>query len=196
MANKTSNIYTAEPLASGVCFVGPLGTAPPTDARTALDAAMIDLGYTGVDGFTEKNDRRVDLKRSFGGKVVKVVQTEYSASLDFTLMESLNGLVLQAIFGNANVTITAANATHGAQVRVYKNGRKLPHQAWCIDTRDDETGALYRNWVSDGQITTVADIKVVHSDVIEYRITLECFETEVGNDNIVTFTDDNVTVGP
>jgi hypothetical protein len=190
MTNNNKNIYAAEPLATGVAFVGPLGTAAPTDAVTAVDVAMVDLGYTGTDGFTEKNDRRTDLKRSFGGKVVKVVQTEYSASLDFTLMESLNGLVLKAIFGTANVTLTAATVSHGAQVRVLKNGRKLPHQAWCIDTTDEETGAKYRNWVSDGQITTVADIKVVHSDVIEYRITIECFETEAGNDNIITLTDD------
>lgn len=197
MANNNKNIYSAEPLATGVAFCGPVGTTAPTDARSALDPAMIDLGYTGADGFTEKNDRRTDLKRSFGGKVVKVVQTEYSASLDFTLMESLNGLVLKAIFGTANVTVTAANATHGAQVRVMKNGRKLPHQAWCIDTTDEETGARYRNWVSDGQITTVADIKVVHSDVIEYRITIECFETVAGWDNIITFTDDNLlATGP
>lgn len=191
MASKTSNIYSAEPLASGVAFVAPLGSTAPIDARTPLDVAFIDLGYTGADGFTEKNDRRTDLKRSFGGKVVKVVQTEYSASLDFTLMESLNGVVLQAIFGSANVTITPAAATHGAQVKVMKNGRKLPHQSWCIDTTDDETGGLYRNYVGDGQITTVADIKVVHSDVIEYRITIECFETVAGFDNIITFTDDN-----
>lgn len=196
MASNTKNIYSAEPLASGVAFVAPLGTTGPTDARTVLGVAFVDLGYTGADGFTEKNDRRTDLKRSFGGKVVKVVQTEYSASLDFTLMESLNGLVLQAIFGSANVTVTAANGTHGAQVKVMKNGRKLPHQSWCIDTTDEESGALYRNYVADGQITTVADIKVVHSDVIEYRITIECFETTAGNDNIITFTDDNqVTTG-
>lgn len=191
MSFDSKNIYAAEPLATGVCFVAPLGTPGPTDARVALNPAFIDLGYTGVDGFMEKNDRKIDLKRSFGGKVVKVLQSEYSASLDFTMMESLNANVLKAIFGPSNVTVTAATPLHGAQVKVLKNSRKLPHQSWVIDTVDDDDGAKYRNYVGDGQITTVAEIKVVHTDVIEYKVTLECFETTAGLDNIVTFTDDN-----
>ena len=192
MANTLSNIYTAEPLATGVVFVAPLGTVGPTSAVSALLPAFVDLGYTGVDGFTEKNDRKTDLKRSFGGAVVKVIQTEYSASLEFTLMESLSANVLKAIFGVSNVTVTAATALHGTQVKVLKNSKKLPHQSWVIDTWDDEVGSHYRNYVADGKITTVSDIKVVHTDVIEYKVTLECFATTAGNDNIVTFTDDGV----
>lgn len=195
MASTLSNIYTAEPLATGVCFVAPLGTVGPTSATDTLDPAFVDLGYTGTEGFNEKNDRRTDLKRSFGGKVVKVIQSEYSASLEFTLMESINANVLKAVFGASNVTITPATTQHGTQVKVLKNSRKLPHQSWVIDTWDDELSAHYRNYVADGQITTVGEIKVVHTDVIEYKVTLEAFETSAGLDNIVTYTDDGITLG-
>jgi hypothetical protein len=204
---NANNIYNAEPLATGVIFVSPVGTPLPIDAQTpvlTVSSLWVDLGYTGVDGFVEKNDRRIDLKRAFGGKVVKVLQTEYNATLDFTFMESLNAFVLQAVFGSTNVVITAATNLHGNQVQVFKNSRKLPHQAWVIDTYDDALGspslinplqAKYRNVVPNGVITTVAEIKVVHTDVIEYKVTLECLESPAGMDNIVTYTDDGMHLG-
>lgn len=189
MPSNVQNIYAGQPLASGVIFVGPLGTTGPTSATSALNSGFIDLGYVGADGFTERNDRSVDMKRSFGGKTVKVLQTEYSASIEVVLLESINANVLKAVFGESNVTVTPANSQHGAQVQVKKNAKKLPYQSWVIDTFDDETGAKYRNYLPNAKITTVSDITVSHSDTIEYRITIECFETQAGEDNIVTFTD-------
>ena len=187
-----TNIFSAEPLATGVVFVAPVGTAGPTSAISALNNAYVDLGYTGTDGFNEKNDRKIDLKRSFGGVVVKVLQSEYSASLEFTFMESLNANVLKAVFGAANVVVTPATSNTGTQIQVNKNRRKLTPQSWVIDTWDDELGSKYRNYAPNAQITTVKDIKVVHTDVIEYGVTLECLEWQ-GLDNIITFTDDNVS---
>jgi hypothetical protein len=199
MSNTLGNVYAAEPLTTGVCFVAPLLTPGPTDALVAvstLSPNWVDLGYTGTEGFMEKNDRKITLKRSFGGGVVKTLQDEYSASLDFVLQESLSANVLKAVFGSTNVIVTAATSLHGNQVKVFKNSRKLPHQSWIIDTWDDEMNAKYRNYVGDGQITTLAEIKVVHTDIIEYKVTLECFETTgTGKDNIVTFTDDGKVTG-
>lgn len=195
MVNKLSNIYVAEPLVTGVCFVAPRGTTGPTDAQIDLDPLFTDLGYMGVDGFLEKSDRSITRKRSFGGKVVKIIQSEFTSTLEFTFMESINADVLKAIYGASNVIITPATTEHGTQVKVLKNSRKLPHQSWVLDTWDDEMGAKYRNYVADGQITTTGDVKVVHTDTIEYKVTLDCFETEVGLDNIVTYTDDNVILG-
>ena len=143
MSANIQNIYTAEPLATGVCFVAPLGTTGPSDAVTPMATVSpdwVDLGYTGAEGFNEKNDRKTDLKRSFGGKIVKVVQSEYNASLEFTLMESLNADVLKAVFGEFNVEVTAATSEHGNQVRVVKNSILLPQQSWVIDTYDEELG--------------------------------------------------------
>jgi len=198
MTNRAQNIYSAEPVATGVCFVSPIGTAAPTDAVTALTTISpdwVDLGYTGADGFTEKNDHKTDMKRSLGGKIVKVLFTEFSATLEFTLMESLNADVLKAIFGASNVQVIAANESHGNQVKVLKNSIRLPASAWCIDTWDDELNAKYRNYAPNGQVLSVADIKVVHTDIIEYKITVECLESVIGNDQISTFTDDGQTTG-
>jgi len=192
MPSNVQNIYAGQPLATGVIFVAPLGTSGPTSATSSLNPAFVDLGYVGADGFTERNERSVDMKRSFGGKTVKVLQTEYSASVEVVLLESINANVLKAVFGESNVTVTPANSQHGAQVQVKKNARKLPYQSWVIDTFDDETGAKYRSYMPNAKVTTVSDIVVSHSDTIEYRVTIECFETSTGDDNIITFTDNGL----
>lgn len=189
MSSDVKQIYAAEPMATGAIRVAPLGTTGPTSATSALDAAFIDLGYVGVDGFTEKNDRKTDNKRSFGGKVVKVLQSEFNASIEVTLLESTSADVLKTVFGASNVTVTAATSTHGVQVTVKKNSKRLPHLAWVIDTTDSELNAFYRNYIADGKVTTVSDIKIAHTDTIEYKLMIEAFESADG-DNIVTFTDD------
>jgi len=198
-------IYAAEPTVGGSIFVGPLGTPAPAEAddpsgaTAELDGAMVDLGDVGDAGFTEKTDRRITRKRNFGGSVVKVLQTEFGKSYELVFLESLNADVLKAIYGSKNVDVTAADSTHGVQVVVRKNRKRLPHQVWVIDTIDSSLGAdedhpaLWRSYIPDGQIVDTGDVKIVHSDTIEYKVTIEAFET---NDNhVITWSDDGQVSG-
>ena len=197
MTSTNKNVYAAAPLIAGSLRVGSLSTTAPSgaDAATAeLDEGFADLGYIGADGFTEKLERRTDKKRAFGGKVVKITQSEFNATLRFVLLESLRAEALRAVYGAANVTVTPADSTHGTRVEVRKNGIKLPHLSWVMDTADEELSASYRSYIPDGQITDVGDVKVVHTDTIEYNCTLEAFEDATGN-NIYTWTDDGQTSG-
>lgn len=189
MTADVKNVYAAAPLITGSLRVGPLTTPAPTDATSTLDAGFVDLGYIGEQGFTERLQRTTNKKRSLGGKVIKVLQTEFSAMLTVTLCESLQAEALKAVYGAANVTVTPANATHGNQVEIHKNGIKLPHLSWVMDTTDEELTAFYRSYIPDGQVLTVGDVKVVHTDTIEYPLEIECYEDASG-EHIYTFTDD------
>lgn len=204
MAQNNTLIFSADPVVGGGLRVAPVGTdlsivvpaiTASTDLTTPQFNAWVDLGNMGDEGFVEKLARKNDKKRNFGGDIVKIVQSEFDATLSFTFMESLNGIVLQSIFGAANVVITPATSTHGTQVRVNKNDLRVPDQSWLIDTHDSETGARYRNWVPDGMIFDVGDIKVATTDIISYKVTLQCFQTLLGDGTkaaIRTWTDDGV----
>lgn len=189
MAADAKNVYAAEPLATGSCLVAPLGTTGPASATDALNVAFIDLGHIGEDGFTETTDRSVDKKKNFGGTTVKVLQTDYTHTFKFVLLESLSANVLKAVYGADNVTVTAATGSHGTQVAVKKNAKKLPRQSWVIDTTDTELDAFYRNYIPEGQIITVGDVVVVHTDTIMYEVELEAFADASGN-HVYTWTDD------
>lgn len=199
------NIYAAEPTAAGSIFVGPLGTPAPADAddptgaTATLDVDFVDLGDVADDGFTEKSDRKIVKKRNFGGKVVKVLQTEFGLEYMLKFLESLNADVLKAIHGSKNVDVTAATSLHGTQIVVRKNAKRLPHLSWVIDTIDSSLGAdedhpaIYRTYIPDGQITDTGDVKIVHTDTIEYQVTIEAFEND--DIHVITWTDDGRITG-
>ena len=194
MASLVKNVYAAAPLVIGSLRVATLGTAKPADAVEEPAADYVDLGYISDQGFTKKLDRRTTQKRAFGGKVVKSLQSEFTGSLQLRLLESLNADCLKAVYGASNVTVTPATSEHGAQVEVLVNSIKLPHMTWLVDTQDEELTAKYRIWIPDGQITTVGDVKVVHTDTIEYDITIMSFDDPSGNQMHV-MTDDGQKSG-
>jgi hypothetical protein len=204
MAQNNNNVYAAEPGVAGAIFVAPLGTTAPAlandpgGATATLSVTWLDLGNVGDDGFTEKTDRRITRKRNFGGKVIKVLQTEYGITYELIFAESLNADVLKAIYGSTNVDVLPATATHGQQIAVRKNARKLPHQSWVVDTLDTSLGktgnpGVWRTYIPDGQIVDTRDVKIDHTDTIEYGVTIEAFEKN-GN-NVITWTDDGQRTG-
>jgi hypothetical protein len=197
MAQDVKNVYAAAPLIAGSLRVAPLGTTAPSGVNAAtdpIDDAFVDLGYIGADGFTERLERRIERKRAFGGRVVKVLQTEFTATLQLVLLESLRADTLKAVYGSQNVTVTPADAEHGTRIEVRKNGIKLPHLSWIMDTQDEELTAFYRSYLPDGQIVETGEVKVVHTDTIEYNVTIEAFPDESG-ENIYTWSDDGQTTG-
>ena len=172
MANTAANVVAGVPLATGGVLIGALTAAAPTtavDAVTGFSAA----GYIGEDGVTETNERSTDRIRAWGGDTVKVVQTEHNVSYKFTFLETLNGDVLRAVYGDDNVT------TEGTLHTVQVNASTLPHKSYVFEVKDGD--AKIRIYVPDGQITEVGDITYSDSEVIGYEVTVEAFADETGN---------------
>lgn len=198
MSNQNA-IFAAEPAIAGCVFTAPVGTPRPKlpTPFADLDSAFTELGDVGDDGFTEKTDRKTDKKRNFGGNVVKVTQSEFGITVEFTLLESLNADVLRAVYGDQNVTVLPATETSGTIIEVRKNSKRLLRKEWVIDTVDTSLGAgeanpaRWRSYIGEGQIIDTGDVKIVHTDTIEYKVTLECFEDHEGQ-FMDTWTDDGV----
>ena len=178
MANTASNVVAGVPLATGGILIGDTtATAPTTAAGTLTGYAA--AGYIGEDGVTETNERSTDRIRAWGGDTVKVVQTEHNVSYQFTFLETLNRDVLEAVYGEDNVTTTAATASTGTLHEVQVNASTLPHKSYVFEVKDGD--AKIRIYVPDGQITEVGDITYSDSEVIGYQVTVEAFADELGN---------------
>ena len=178
MANTASNVVAGVPLATGGILIGDTtATAPTTAAGTLTGFAA--AGYIGEDGVTETNERSTDRIRAWGGDTVKVVQTEHNVSYQFTFLETLNRDVLEAVYGEDNVTTTAATASTGTLHEVQVNASTLPHKSYVFEVKDGD--AKIRIYVPDGQITEVGDITYSDSEVIGYQVTVEAFADELGN---------------
>lgn len=110
MANA-EHVSAAKPKTGGAIYRAPLGTALPTDATTALNAAFKCLGYCGEDGLVNTNSPDSDSVKAWGGDTVLTYQKSKEDTFKFTLLEVLNPDVLKAVHGDDNVTGTLATGT-------------------------------------------------------------------------------------
>lgn len=102
MANDANNVSVGKPLAAGGIYIAPLGTALPTDATTALDAAFESAGYVSEDGLTNSTSLNNQDINEWGGKTVLTVVTSYAETYNFSFLET-NETVLKARYGADNV---------------------------------------------------------------------------------------------
>ena len=186
--SNSQNIVAGKPLATGGVRIGPLGATPPTDATTALDAAFKATGYVGEDGLTEATERSTEKVKAWGGDTVKVLQTDYSVTYSFTFLETLNADVLKTVYGDDNVTSTAADATKGALHVVKLNSETLPHKSFVFDMKDGD--ARIRIHVPDGQVTETGEVTYNDGEVVGYQVTVEAFRDSTLNANAMKYIDD------
>ena len=177
-APAVSNVVAGKPLASGGVLNGPLGTALPTNASTPPDAAFKALGYISEDGLTETTERSTEKVRAWGGDTVKVIQTEFAATFSFSFIESVNADVLKVVYGDSNVTTTAATPTAGTLHAIKVTGEELDHDSWIFEVKDGD--ARIRIVVPNGQVTTVGEITYSDGGVIQYDVTVETFKDASG----------------
>lgn len=173
--------------------MGPLGTALPTDVATEPDTALVFGGYVSEDGLTENADRSTDKIRAWGGDTVKVVQTEFSLTYEFTFIESVNADVLKTVYGTDNVQTTPATGEAGVMHSVIVNSETLPHQVFVFEIKDGD--ARIRIVIPDGQVTTVGEISYVDDNVVGYPVTVEAYQDDSGANAYKYLTDGKTTTG-
>ncbi|MDN6706377.1 hypothetical protein [Corynebacterium glyciniphilum] len=137
------------------------------------EAGFIPVGFVSEDGVSESQERDTDKKKAWGGSTIKVVQNDFTRTYSFTLVEAANIDVLRLVFGKDNVT-TDEDGT----IVVSGSKDQLPHLTWVMEVLDD--GNKIRQVIPDAQITENGEIQWVHSEVIQFEVTLESFEDEKG----------------
>lgn len=173
MPNLVQNVIAGKPLATGGIYVAPMGTALPTDTTTALDPAFVSLGYISEEGVSESMSRDTSKVKAWGGDVVKIVQSEHSVTYSYSMIESASAAVLKEVYGEENVTFTAATTTAGNQTVARVTSEQLPHLVRVVEIKDGD--ARIRIVLPDSQITEQGDITYADADVIAYPVTLEAF---------------------
>jgi hypothetical protein len=187
---SATNVVAGKPVATGGVLAAPLGTALPADTSTTPNAAFKGLGYVSEDGVKKSENRDSSEIKEWGGLTVKKSQTGFEATFQFQLLEYLNPDGAKAVYGDSAVTVTAASASHGAQMSVAVNGSAAPHKAWIFDMFDGL--AKVRIAIPDGQITDVGDTSFDASDGAVRDVTITCYPvagvlyTELTDDGLVT----------
>lgn len=189
MANSVSQVAAGKPLATGGILTAPKGTALPTTQAATPNVAFVSPGYIGEDGFSYNPERTTEKKRAWGGDIVKIVQTDFSVEVKFTLIEAFNVVALNLAFGDANVDTSAANGSHGVLNTVRVNATQLEHLSLIAEIKDGL--AKQRIVAPDFQVTNIDEIQYTDADLIGYAVTGEAFPDATGN-ALYIYTDDGI----
>lgn len=145
----------------------------PTDAKAdiSVDLGHEPGGYISEDGLTKTVDRSTEKIKDWNGDTVIIVQSDHSVTLQFTFMEAANAAVLKRVYGDDNVTVS------GEAVTITETADELPHFSLNAEIKGSSSKKV-RLFAPDAQVTEVGDVNFVRSGVIQYQVTVECFDFE------------------
>lgn len=158
MGLNASKVYAPAPdqsTTTGAVAVAPTGTTAPTDARTALPSAWESSGYVSEDGMSVAVTRTTTPIRDWSKAAVRQLLTEYEGAITLSFL-GVDEFALGRVFGEANVTKTAASTTHGEQLKVGIGAQLPPIESFCFSMKDGD--ARIRVYVPRGQFTEVAQV--------------------------------------
>ncbi|APT84509.1 hypothetical protein [Corynebacterium aquilae] len=145
-------------------------------AVVAPELGLVPAGHITEDGVTKTVDRSTEKIKDWNGDTVLVLDSDHSASLKLTFMESANVNVLRTVYGPQNVVISNG----GKSIRIAENAEPLANISVMFDIKGGK-GARIRVLAPDVQVTNVGDVQWVKAGVVKYEVTLECFPDVDGN---------------
>lgn len=177
MAQNTSYTSAAKPKATGAIYRAPVNTAVPTSADSTLDPTKFTcLGYVSEDGVTNSNSRESEALKAWGGDTVLTIQTDYTDTFNFKLIEVLNSEVLKTVYGESNVS--GSDLSTGISVQA--NSKEPIQYLWVIDMIMNND-ALKRIVIPRGKVSEVGDTTYSSSELIAYDTTITAVPDASGN---------------
>lgn len=144
------------------------GTARPTTAVSALNAAYVGQGYVSEEGVTEAPEETIERIPAWqGGAIVRSVTTEATVTLQMTLIET-KASVLE-LYHKGSTVEEVSTGQYKIDVRIPTEVR----QQFVLDVIDGTKHIRFD--VADGEVTERGEVSYVSSDAIGYPITITCY---------------------
>lgn len=169
MAFTATNVRTAP---SGHIYLGPIGTPEPSNVTTALDAALIDLGFATPDGVTlTPNVESEDIMAWQSLSPVLTPLTAMAFEVSFTIME-LNQAALSAFFAGSAWENSAGTGRLDISANPGTQERLLVIE-WVDNITD-----TYRLVVPRAQMTNREAMNLVRGDSTNVGLTLKALDDD------------------
>lgn len=196
MALDAKKVYAPTPdqsATTGAVAVANVGVTPPADARTTLPSAnWSEGGYVDENGISITVTRSTNPIRDWSKSNVRNLLTEFSGAIACAFLQ-VDEFAAECMFGEDNVTVTAATQTHGAQMKVSIGASLPPIKAYCFSMKDGN--ARVRVFVPRGQFTDVNQIDFKPDAGLVFGGTIQTYDDGTGNSIHVMFDDGTVISG-
>lgn len=184
-------------LADQSTTTGALGRGPviaggniPADIDAAITAVkyFTSSGYVSEDGATLTTDISTTDLKEWNKNTVRRLLDSFDGNVSLTLIQ-LDEEGAKQCFGEDNVTVIAADSTHGTRMKI-GIGASLPEpQGWVLRMKDGEARMLVL--IPNGQVTSGVEITFVANDAIKLPVTISANDDGTGH-SMYIFTDDGV----
>lgn len=185
--SDVANVTAGKPKIGGAIYRAPIGTALPTDAKSALDTAFKGMGYLSEDGLTNSNSPDTDSVKAWGGDTVLTVQKGKDDTFEGTFIETMNVEVLKMVYGDKNVTGTLSTG-----ITVKANADEAESYSYVIDMIL-KGNVLKRIVLPSAKVSEVGDITYSDSDAVGYDTTLSASPDGSGNTHYEYITQQTTT---
>ncbi|BCI54940.1 tail protein [Mycolicibacterium litorale] len=175
--------------AIGGLYAGPVGVTLPTQLTNVANT-MKNLGFISDAGINETEDRPTTPYYAWGGDLAAESQDSFRLSIQFTLWEFLNPEVAKVSYGDNNVTVTAADATHGTRLSIAQTADVFEMKSWCWDAFAPG-GKRIQKWFPLGQVKNKDSQPTNHREILAHTLTVVFFPDTAGKYSY-TLTDDGV----
>lgn len=176
---------------TGAVLSAAKGTALPTSITGVLDDAFEDNGYISEDGLSLTQDISWETIKEWGGNTVRRILSDFTGTFSWTFLET-NANTAKTVFGDGNVTATAATVSTGSLLKIVGNAEQSEARSWVFRMKDGVRKIVIV--VPDGQITDRGDISYTRTGAVTYPVTLEASPDADGN-SFTILTDDGVYSG-
>lgn len=167
MAFNAAQVRTAP---SGHIYVGPLGTAEPTDVTSALDPALAELGYTTPDGVT--------IAPSVEQEDIMVWQSL------MPVLSPITGMTLEISFVLAQINPNTLSlyllgeefTDDGTTARLNVNSNPGSQERLLVVEWTDSSDDAYRLVVPRAQMTNREELQLTRSESINLGLTFAALD--------------------
>lgn len=151
---------------SAEVFAAPVGSTPPTDTTSPLDAAWKSLGLLGEDGITFGSEAESTDHFEYAGGLVRNTRGQFKKTLAFFALEDT-----PEVFTLANPGSTASTDA-GVTTRTV-NVPTVNEQSFILETKD---GAINRRIViARGEVTEVGDQTISSDELAAREMTIDMY---------------------
>ena len=162
---------SAESGTTGMFYRAPAGTALPTDLHTALTSAWVEAGMISHDGINFNSNISYEDLKNWANKIVRQIPGEDVPTVSAPIMETTE-TSFKTIFGEDNVTVTAATSSHGKLVSVNVQSDALAdEQAYLFLMKDGDDMLMIGT--TKGYISELGEVSFAPDSSINWEATIK-----------------------